>query len=108
MPYPHILFEVDDSGIALVTVNRPDKLNALSRRVMQDLDDVFDHVASRGNIRGAILTGAGEKAFVAGADISEIASLTAFEARHFAETGQQIFRKLELAKKPWVAAVNGF
>jgi enoyl-CoA hydratase len=108
MPYAHILFEVDDAGIALITVNRPDKLNALSRRVMQDLDDVFDHVNSCENIRAAVLTGAGEKAFVAGADIAEIAALSAFEARQFALNGQQTFRKLETSAKPSVAAVNGF
>jgi len=108
MPYAHLLFEVDDTGIALISVNRPDKLNALSRRVMQDLDDVFDHVNSRENIRAAVLTGAGEKASVAGADIAEIAALSAFEARQFALNGQQTFRKLETSVKPWVAAVNGF
>src|SRR5689334_20062417 len=108
MPYPHILFEVDDAGIALITVNRPDKLNALSRRVMQDLDDVCDHVNTRETIRAAVVTGAGEKAFVAGADIAEIAALSPFDARQFALKGQQTFRKLETSVKPWVAAVNGF
>lgn len=108
MPYAHILFELDEAGIALVTVNRPEKLNALSRRVMQDLDDVNDYVSSNREIRAAILTGTGEKAFVAGADIAEIATLTAFEAREFATRGQKVLRKFETSVKPWVAAINGF
>ena len=108
MPYQHILFEADESGIALVTVNRPDKLNALSRLVVQELDDAFEKVARDTQIRGAILTGSGEKAFVAGADINELAVLSAFEASQYAAAGQRAFRKLESSHKPWVAAVNGF
>src|ERR1017187_9218482 len=108
MPYQHILFEVDASGIALVTVNRPDKLNALSRAVVQELDDAFDRISLEPAIRTAILTGAGEKAFVAGADINELAVLSAVEAREYAAAGQRTFRKLETSHKPSVAAVNGY
>ena len=108
MPYQHILFEEDASGIALVTVNRPDKLNALARRVVQELDDAFEHIARHDELRGAILTGAGEKAFVAGADINELARLTALEASEYAAAGQRTFRKLETSRKPTVAAINGY
>ncbi|HEV2445409.1 MAG TPA: enoyl-CoA hydratase-related protein, partial [Candidatus Sulfopaludibacter sp.] len=108
MSYQHILFEVDDPGIALVTVNRPEKLNALSSAVVRELDDAFGRIAAEPRIRAAILTGAGEKAFVAGADINELAVLSPVEASEYATAGQRTFRKLETAHKPSVAAVNGF
>src|SRR5215472_13401909 len=108
MPYSHILFEVDDAGVALITVNRPQKLNALSGEVIVELGQAFDQVASDGGIRAAIVTGAGEKAFVAGADINELAVLSGFEAREFSLRGQGVFRRLETGGKPSVAAVNGF
>jgi enoyl-CoA hydratase len=108
MPYSHILFEADDRGIALVTVNRPDKLNALSGAVVAELREAFEQIARDAYIRGAILTGAGEKAFVAGADINELEKLSAVEAREFALRGQQTFRLLETMQKPSVAAINGY
>ena len=74
MPYSHILFQVEESGIALLTVNRPEKLNALSGAVIGELADAFGRAANDPAIRAAILTGAGEKAFVAGADIGELAA----------------------------------
>ena len=73
MSYSHILFHVEESGIALLTVNRPEKLNALSGAVVGELADAFGQVAGDGAIRAVIVTGAGEKAFVAGADIRELA-----------------------------------
>jgi len=106
--YNHILFEADDHGIAQITVNRPDKLNALSGAVVVELQNAFDRVANESAIRAAIVTGAGEKAFVAGADINELAVLSALEAREYAIRGQQAFRTLERCGKPTVAAVNGF
>src|SRR4051794_3578194 len=106
--YSHILFEVDDSGIAQITVNRPDKLNALSGAVVVELRNAFERVANDAAVRAAIVTGAGEKAFVAGADINELAVLSAVEARETAIRGQQTFRLLETCGKPIVAAVNGF
>src|SRR5271165_6145808 len=108
MPYSHILFEADDQGIASVTVNRPDKLNALSAAVVAELRDAFEQIARDAYLRGAIVTGAGQKAFVAGADINELAQLSAFEAREFALRGQQTFRLLETMPKPTVAAMNGY
>ena len=108
MPYSHILFQVEESGIALLTVNRPEKLNALSGAVIGELGDAFGRLAGDPAIRAAVLTGAGEKAFVAGADIRELAELSPFDARAFAERGQAVFRQLETCGKPSVAAVNGF
>jgi enoyl-CoA hydratase len=108
MPYSHILFEADDHGIALITVNRPEKLNALSGALVAELRDAFERVAREMSLRAAILTGSGQKAFVAGADIKELASLSAVEAREYALRGQQAFRILETLPKPTVAAVNGF
>jgi enoyl-CoA hydratase len=108
MSYHHILFEVDAGGVALVTVNRPEKLNALSGAVIADLHQAFARIAGESGIRAAILTGAGEKAFVAGADIQELAALSPLEAHEFARRGQQVFRMLETSHKPSVAAVNGF
>jgi enoyl-CoA hydratase len=106
--FSHILFEADDKGIALVTVNRPDKLNALSGAVVVELQQAFDRIASDASIRAAILTGAGEKAFVAGADINELAVLSPIQAREYAIRGQRTFRYLETCGKPSVAAVNGY
>ena len=108
MSYSHILFHVEESGIALLTVNRPEKLNALSGALIGELADAFTRVAGEPAIRALILTGAGEKAFVAGADIGELAALSPHEARAFALRGQAVFRQLETCGKPVVAAVNGF
>jgi enoyl-CoA hydratase len=108
MSYSHILFEVDDSGIALVTINRPGKLNALSGALVGELNDAFGQIARENSIRAMILTGAGDKAFVAGADINELAVLTPIEAREYSWRGQQTFRLLETMTKPSVAAVNGY
>jgi enoyl-CoA hydratase len=108
MSYRHILFQVEESGIALLTVNRPEKLNALSGAVIDELADAFDRVASQPEIRAVLVTGAGEKAFVAGADIAELAALSPYDARAFALRGQAVLRQLETCGKPSVAAVNGF
>jgi enoyl-CoA hydratase len=106
--YNHILFEADADGVALVTVNRPEKRNALSGAVVAELKDAFERVAADPAVRAAIVTGAGEKAFVAGADINELAVLSPIEARAYAIRGQQAFRLLETCGKPTVAAVNGY
>jgi enoyl-CoA hydratase len=108
MPYSQILFQVEDGGIALVTVNRPEKLNALSAALIAELGDAFGRVAADARVRAVVLTGAGEKAFVAGADIGEVAALSPYDARAFALRGQAVFRQLETCGKPSVAAVNGF
>lgn len=108
MSYNNIRLETDQDGIALVIVNRPEKLNALNRDTMAELSDAFTRAREEAAIRAVIVTGAGEKAFVAGADIKELAALSAVEARGFALRGQAIFRALETLPKPTVAAVNGF
>lgn len=108
MSWSNILFEIDADGIALVTVNRPEKLNALNRDTMGELHAAFDRAVADSSIRGLIVTGAGEKAFVAGADINELAAMTPVEAQALSGHGQRIFRALETMSKPSVAAVNGF
>ena len=109
MPYSRIVFEPPaDDGIALVAINRPEKLNALDAAVIAELDDAFARVAGSADIRGLILTGSGDKAFVAGADIRELATKNPVEAREFSLEGQRVFRKLELMPKPSIAAINGF
>jgi enoyl-CoA hydratase len=106
--YSHILFDADDKGIARITVNRPEKLNALSGAVIVELKDAFERFAGDRALRAAVVTGAGEKAFVAGADINELAVLSPFDAREQSIRTQQAFRLLETCGKPSVAAVNGF
>jgi len=106
--FEHILVAVDEAGIALVTINRPEKRNALSRAVVRELGAAFDRVAEDPAIRGAIVTGAGDTAFVAGADIGELAGLSGVEMHQYSLDGQRAFRRLEAAGKPSVAAVNGF
>ncbi|MFZ5623035.1 MAG: enoyl-CoA hydratase/isomerase family protein [Gemmatimonadota bacterium] len=107
MPFTALLFDVAD-GIATVTLNRPDKLNALNGALIADLDRAAGEIAANPAIRGAILTGAGPKAFAAGADIAEFASQSPLEGKARALEGQRAFRRLERAGKPVVAAVNGF
>jgi enoyl-CoA hydratase len=105
--YSTLLFENAD-GIARVTINRPDKLNALNATVIGELADVAGRIESDPAVRGAILTGAGAKAFVAGADIAELAGQGPFEGRQRSAAGQQMMRRLERCGKPVLAAVNGF
>jgi enoyl-CoA hydratase len=107
MPYSTLLFDLAD-GIATITVNRPDKLNALNAAVIAELDDAAGRVTAEPGIRAAILTGAGSKAFVAGADIGEIGGQGAQQGQARALAGQRMMRRLERCGKPVVAAVNGF
>lgn len=107
MTYTTLLTALD-KGIFTVTVNRSDKMNALNKDVMSDLDAVVKQIESKSEIKAAIITGAGQKAFVAGADISEFVGLTKEEGIGFAKRGQEIFFKIENCSKPIVAAVNGF
>jgi enoyl-CoA hydratase len=106
MPYSAIELSVVDR-VATITVNRPDKLNALNAATIGELGDAIDEIRARDDIGGAILTGAG-RAFVAGADISELAAQTPMQAKQRALRGQQIFRRFETSTKPVIAAVNGF
>jgi enoyl-CoA hydratase len=102
-----LLFELTD-GIARVTVNRPDKLNALNAIVIAELGDAVTRIETDAAVRGVIVTGAGTKAFVAGADINELTEQGVTGGRTRALTGQQVFRRLERCGKPVIAAVNGF
>jgi enoyl-CoA hydratase len=97
-----------EKGIMLITINRPDKLNALNKTVLDELNTAIDEVYSNPAIRSVIITGAGPKAFVAGADISEFQGLKHSEGMELAQKGQDIFKKIEDSPKPIVAAVNGF
>ncbi len=97
-----------ENGIFTITINRPDKLNALNSAVFNDLDEVLTEVYTNTEIKAAIITGIGPKAFVAGADISEFQGLTNEQAINLAKHGQDVFFKIENSPKPIVAAVNGF
>jgi enoyl-CoA hydratase len=98
----------EDDGLALVAVNRPDKLNALNAATIQRLDEVLREVRADDAVRAIILTGSGEKAFVAGADIAELATMGPIDGVQVSRDGQETFRLLERMPKPVIAAVNGF
>jgi enoyl-CoA hydratase len=106
MPYQTLTVDVADR-IAVLTVNRPDKLNALADLVITELGQAVDELRARDDVGGIILTGAG-RAFIAGADISEIAGHDPVGAMHLARKGQEVFRKFETSPKPTIAAVNSF
>lgn len=99
--------DIDDDGILTITLNRPDKLNALNEKVLEELAIVLSQAQLDENIRGVLLTGEG-KAFCAGADISELAETSATTGFDFAKQGQYVFRLLEALDKPSIAAVNGY
>jgi len=105
--FNNILFELKDN-IAIVTVNRPDKLNALNQDTLTELDIIFDNIKQDNEIFSVIITGSGEKAFVAGADISQLNQLNGISALEFANYGQSVYNKIENLGKPVIAAVNGF
>lgn len=106
--YQTLLTELQD-GIFTITINRPDKMNALNKDVIADLSKAIDEVYNNAEIKTVIITGAGEKAFVAGADISEFTSLNSSGGADLARLGQKnVFDKIENSPKPVVAAVNGF
>jgi enoyl-CoA hydratase len=107
MSYENLLVESRD-GVAFVTVNRPDKLNALNDRTMQELDAAFQAIAADPQVRGVVLTGAGEKAFVAGADIAELGASTPLDGKERSIRGQEVLARIENLGKPVVAAINGF
>ena len=95
-------------NIAVATINRPKALNALNSQVLEDLNELVDLVTADEEIRALVLTGAGEKAFVAGADIGEMSTLTKAEGEAFGKKGNDVFRKLETMPVPTIAAINGF
>ena len=93
---------------AVATINRPKALNALNSEVLSDLDELVRTVSADADIRALVITGSGEKAFVAGADIGEMSTLTPAEGEAFGKHGNDVFRKLETLPIPTIAAVNGF
>lgn len=97
-----------ENGIYTITINRPDKLNALNKDVFTDINKALDEIESNAAIKSVIITGAGPKAFVAGADISEFGGLNKEQAMALAKRGQDTFARIENSPKPIVAAVNGF
>jgi enoyl-CoA hydratase len=103
----NVLYE-KRGAIACVTLNRPKVLNALNKKTWQDLRTAFEAARDDDEVRGAILTGAGDKAFIAGADISELAHLTAVEGEESSAFGQSVLNLIENLGKPVVAAINGF
>ena len=107
MSYETLLYEKRD-GVAIVTVNRPEKLNALNQRVMTELGACFVEINKDDGVRAVILTGAGEKAFVAGADINELAVQTPVQGKETSLAGQRVLDAIENLGKPVIAAVNGY
>jgi enoyl-CoA hydratase len=107
MAYQNLLVETRD-GVAIVTINRPDKLNALNDATVGELETAFRAVQADPAVRGVILTGAGEKAFVAGADIAELNTQSPVEGKERSIRGQRVLDLIEGLGKPVVAAVNGF
>jgi len=103
----NIHLEIKNSTLYL-TITREDKLNALNSSTMKDIDQAITYAAKNKEVKGIIITGQGSKAFVAGADISEITKLTLQKGKKFAQDGQKIFSKIENCSKPIIAAVNGF
>jgi enoyl-CoA hydratase len=105
--YQTLLTSVENN-ILTITINRPDKLNALNKLVMEELAAIVTEVYTNNEIRSVIITGSGSKSFVAGADITEFVGLSVKEGEALAERGQQIFKGIEDSPKPIIAAVNGF
>jgi len=97
-----------ENNVLTITINRPDKLNALNMQIFDDLNNILDEIEINTEIRGVIISGAGTKAFVAGADISEFGDLNKEQAMTMSKRGQDIFFKIERCNKPIIAAVNGF
>jgi len=107
MTYENILFQ-NDEGIVTITFNRPKAMNALSISLLAEFSEALDEILCDEEIRVLILTGSGDKAFVAGADITEIARLNVIQAKHFSKSGQDTIGKLQKLSIPVIAAVNGF
>ena len=102
------LLTILENGILTIVINRPDKLNALNKEVFFELNKILEEIENNPAIKSAIITGAGSKAFVAGADISEFGGLNKEDAMALAKRGQDTFARIENSSKPIVAAVNGF
>lgn len=97
-----------DNGILTITINRPDKLNALNTKTIEEIDMAIKKAVSNSNVKAIIITGSGQKSFVAGADIFEFVGLSVEQGKAMARIGQIVFRSIETCAKPVIAAVNGF
>lgn len=107
MLYENLLLDIKEN-IAELTINRPEKLNALNDATFNDLEDALNELKMMDEVAVIIITGAGEKAFVAGADISELNNCNVITGKHFSQKGQRVFNLIENLGKPVIAAVNGF
>ncbi len=107
MLHENLLIE-DRDAVRTITINRPDKLNALNRQTLLELRAAMDDAQTDEDVRVIVLTGSGEKAFVAGADIGEIRKQTAIQARAFSAMGQDLMSRIQASDKPVIAAINGF
>ncbi|OUR75544.1 enoyl-CoA hydratase [Marinomonas sp. 42_23_T18] len=108
MSFKNILIEAHEGGVYCLTINRPKVLNALNKATLEELNQVLDQLEDNKLARILLITGAGDKAFVAGADIEEMSQLTVFEAKCFSEYGMTLMRRLENFKLPIIALVNGY
>src|SRR5574344_3005975 len=106
MEYKKLIIQ-DNGAVRVIKINNPEALHALNTAILKELDAAFTEVAEDNGILAVVLTGEG-RAFVAGADISEMKTMNAIEGKHFGEQGAAVFRKIELLPKPVIAAVNGF
>jgi len=107
MNFEHLLYSVED-GIGTITLNRPKALNALNSALLSELSELLDGIAQNASVQAVSIAGAGEQAFVAGADIAEMQGKTPLEARAFSQFGNRVFLKIERLPQPVIAAVNGF
>lgn len=107
MPFENLLTK-SENGIFLITVNRPDKLNALNRKTIDEIGIAVSEAEKNNEVKGIIITGSGQKAFIAGADISEFANISMEQGKELARNGQKVFNSIEHCSKPVIAAVNGF
>ncbi|AFQ44911.1 short-chain-enoyl-CoA hydratase [Desulfosporosinus meridiei] len=107
MEYANLLLE-KNGAVAVLTINRPKALNALNSDTVTELSTALDELGRDSSVKAVILTGSGEKAFIAGADISQMKDFNCMQARRFAQLGHSVFRKIELMPQPVIAAINGF
>ena len=107
MNYKNIVVKEED-GVATITINRPKALNALNKETLLELSSAVDKLENNKKIKVAILTGSGDKAFIAGADIKQMKDLTPLEAKEFSEIGHNLLFKIEKSRLPFIAAVNGY
>lgn len=107
MSYQNLLYFAD-GGVATITINRPDKMNALNRQTVNEIGEAVKQANADTNVKMILVTGAGPKAFVAGADISEFSSISVAQGSEFAANGHRVFNSIEQSPKPVIAAVNGF